>query len=139
MMAEREARLVGQQRMAEMFQYMQSLGAAHGFAPPPPLFPTVDPAQFHTPMSIKILVLHDIYSSGITHAISSLCRDNLGRHLTTLMDRPAHRRTSSASHLADVLLNLVVRHVYGIYWMFVDLFISALVSVVNYFVVLMTL
>jgi hypothetical protein len=31
-------------RMAEMFQYMQSLGAAQGFAPPPPLFPTVDPA-----------------------------------------------------------------------------------------------
>ena len=29
-------------------------------------------------MSIKILVLHDIYSSGITHAISSLCSDNLG-------------------------------------------------------------
>jgi hypothetical protein len=64
--------------MAEMFQYMQSLGAAQGFAPPPPLFPTVDPTQFHTPLSIKILVLHDIYSSGITHAISSLCSDNLG-------------------------------------------------------------
>jgi hypothetical protein len=28
MMAEWEARLVDQQRMAEMFQYMQSLGAA---------------------------------------------------------------------------------------------------------------
>jgi hypothetical protein len=55
--AEREARLVDQQRMAEMFQYMQSLGAAHGFAPPPPLFPPVDPPQFHTPVSIKILVL----------------------------------------------------------------------------------
>jgi hypothetical protein len=54
-------------RMAEMFQYMQSLGAAQGFAPPPPLFPTVDPAQFHTPVSIKILILHDIYSSGKTH------------------------------------------------------------------------
>jgi hypothetical protein len=26
---------------------------AHGFAPPPLLFPSVDPAQFHTPMSIK--------------------------------------------------------------------------------------
>jgi hypothetical protein len=64
--------------MAKMFQYMQSLGAAQGFAPPPPLFPTVDPAQFHTLVSIKILVLHDIYLSGITHAISSLCRDNLG-------------------------------------------------------------
>ena len=60
MMAEREseraARLADQQRMAEMFQYMQSLGAAQGFAPPPPLFPAVDPAVFHTPVSIKIVV-----------------------------------------------------------------------------------
>jgi hypothetical protein len=94
MIAEREARLVDQKRIAEMSQYMQSLGAAHGFAPPPSLFPPVDPAQFHTPVSIKILVLHDIYSSGIRHAISSLCRDNLGRHPTTLMDRQAHHRTS---------------------------------------------
>jgi hypothetical protein len=44
MIAEREARLAEQQRMAEMFQYMQSLGAAHGFALPPLLFPPVDPA-----------------------------------------------------------------------------------------------
>jgi hypothetical protein len=36
--AEREARLADHQRMAEMFQYMQSLGAAQGIAPPPPLF-----------------------------------------------------------------------------------------------------
>jgi hypothetical protein len=36
--AERVTRLVDQQRMAEMFQYMQSLGTAQGFAPPPPLF-----------------------------------------------------------------------------------------------------
>jgi hypothetical protein len=42
--------------MAEMFQYMQSLGIAQGFAPPPPLFSTVDPAFFHTPVSIKIVV-----------------------------------------------------------------------------------
>jgi hypothetical protein len=56
MMAEREARLADQQRMAEMFQYMQSLGAAQGFAPQPPLFPTIDPGLFHTPMSIKIVV-----------------------------------------------------------------------------------
>jgi hypothetical protein len=44
------------QRMAEMFQYMQSLSAAQGFAQPPPLFPAVDPAMFHTPVSIKIVV-----------------------------------------------------------------------------------
>jgi hypothetical protein len=60
MMAEREAEweacLAGHQRMAEMFQYMQSLGAAQGFALPPPLFPAVDPALFHTPVSIKIVV-----------------------------------------------------------------------------------
>jgi hypothetical protein len=85
------------------------------------LFPPAKLAQFHILVSIKILVLHDIYSSGITHAISSLCRDNM-RHPTTLMDRLAHRQTSPTAQLADVLLNLVVRHVYGIYWMFVDLF-----------------
>jgi hypothetical protein len=55
-MAEREARLADQQSMAEMFQYMQSLGPAQDFAPPPPLFPIVDPAFFHTPVSIKIVV-----------------------------------------------------------------------------------
>ena len=54
--AEREARLADHQRMAEMFQYMQSLGAAQDIAPPPPLFPPVDPALFHTPVSIKIVV-----------------------------------------------------------------------------------
>jgi hypothetical protein len=54
-MAEREAeRRADHQRMADMFQYMQSLGAAQGIAPPPPLFPPVDPALFHTPVSIKI-------------------------------------------------------------------------------------
>jgi hypothetical protein len=33
------------------------------------------------------------------------------------MVRPTLRRISSAGHLADVLLNLVVGHVYGIDWM----------------------
>jgi hypothetical protein len=55
-MAEREACLAADQRMAEMFQYMQNLGAAQGIAPPPPLFPPVDLALFHTPVSIKIVV-----------------------------------------------------------------------------------
>jgi hypothetical protein len=84
------------------------LGTAHGFAPPPLLFPPVDPFQFHTPMSIKIQVLHDIYSFGITHAISFLCRNNLGRHPTTLMERTTHRHTSPAAHLADDLLLVVI-------------------------------
>ena len=56
MMAEREACMADQQRMAEMFQYMQSLGAAQGHAPPPPLFPAADPTEFTTPVSIKIVV-----------------------------------------------------------------------------------
>jgi hypothetical protein len=92
MRAEREAkratRLADQQRMAELFQYIQSLGATHDFAPPPLLFPPADAAQVHTPVSIKILVLHDIYLFGLTHAISSLWRDNR-RHQTILMDRPS--------------------------------------------------
>jgi hypothetical protein len=34
-----------------------------------------------------------------------------------------------------VLLSLVVKHVYDIHWMFVDLFLRVLVSFVNYFVI----
>jgi hypothetical protein len=49
-------RVAADQRMAEMFQYMHSLGTTQGFALPPPLFPAVDPALFHTPVSIKIVV-----------------------------------------------------------------------------------
>jgi hypothetical protein len=55
--------------MVKMFQYMRSLDAAQVFAPPPSLFSTVDPPQFHTPVSIKIILLYDIYLSGITHPI----------------------------------------------------------------------
>ena len=47
--------------MVEIFQYMQSLGVASGFAPPPTLFPPTDPAEFSTPISINILVMYDIY------------------------------------------------------------------------------
>jgi hypothetical protein len=49
-------RATADQRMVEMFQYMQSLGTAQGFAPPPPFFPAVDPALFHTSVSIKIII-----------------------------------------------------------------------------------
>jgi hypothetical protein len=86
MMAEQTARLGDQQRTAEMFQYIQSLGATSGFAAPPLLFPLADPAQFSIPMSIKTLVMYDICSSSLTHAISSLCMDNRW-HQTTLMVR----------------------------------------------------
>jgi hypothetical protein len=89
-MAEQTTHLADQQRMVEIFEYMQSLGTTSCFAPPPSLFPPADPAQFSTPVSIKILVLYDIYSFGLTNAISSLCRDNR-RHQTTLMDRLALR------------------------------------------------
>jgi hypothetical protein len=89
---------------------MQSLRATQGLAPPTPLFPPADPSQFHTPMSIKFLFLHDIYSSSLKNAISSLCRDNQ-RHQTTLMDRPALRRTSPAAHLIDDLLVMIETYV----------------------------
>ena len=44
------------QRMAEILQYMQSLGAAMGVAPPPSLFAPPPPPHYSTPMSINILV-----------------------------------------------------------------------------------
>jgi hypothetical protein len=100
--------LADQQRMVEIFEYMQSLGIASSFAPPPSLFPLANPAQFSTLVSIKILVLYDIYSFGLTNVISSLCRDNR-RHQTTLMDHLALRRTSPTAHLTDDLLVVIVR------------------------------
>jgi hypothetical protein len=91
-----------------MLQYMKNLGATPCFAPPPPSFPPTDPAQFSTIVSIKNLVLYDIYSSGLTNSISSPCRDNQ-RHQTTLMDRLALRRTSPTAHFSDDLLVVIVR------------------------------
>jgi hypothetical protein len=85
-----------------MFQYMQSLGARQGFSPALLLFPLADLARFHTLVSIKILVLHDIYSFGLTHAISSLCSDNRW-HQTTFMDRSTHRQTCPAIYLVEIL------------------------------------
>jgi hypothetical protein len=104
--AERAAYLADQQRMVEMYQHIQSLGATSGFAPPL-LFTTVEPSQFPTPISMKVLVLYDIYLSGLLYVIPSLCRINQ-RHQTTLVVRPTFRRTSPTGHLVDVLLNLVV-------------------------------
>jgi hypothetical protein len=138
MIAEQMTRLVDQQRMEEMYHTCRTL-APHRvlITPPPPLFPTAEPPQFYTPVNIKILVVYDIYLSNLTHAISSLCRINR-RHQTTPMVRPTHHQTSPTDHLTDVLLNLVMRHVYGIHWMFVDLFLWVHVSFVNYFVVHVT-
>jgi hypothetical protein len=62
-----------------------------------------------------------IYIHLVSHMQSVLYGDNLW-HQTTLMYCPAHRQTNTVAHLADVLLNLVVRHAYGIYLMFLDSF-----------------
>ena len=51
--AEREAE---QRRMAEILQYMQSLGAATGVVPPPSLFSPPPPPHYSTPVGINILV-----------------------------------------------------------------------------------
>ena len=51
--AEREAE---QWRMAEILQYMQSLGAATGVAPPPSLFAPPPPPHYSTPVSKNVLV-----------------------------------------------------------------------------------
>ena len=54
--AERAEREAEQQRMAEILQYMQSLGAATGVLPPPSLFAPPPPPQNSTPVSINVLV-----------------------------------------------------------------------------------
>ena len=51
--AEREAE---QRRMAEILQYMQSLGAATGVVPQPSLFAPPPPPHYSTPVSINVLV-----------------------------------------------------------------------------------
>ena len=50
---EREAE---QWRMAEILQYMQSLGAAMGVVPSPSLFAPPPPPHYSTPVSINVLV-----------------------------------------------------------------------------------
>jgi hypothetical protein len=51
---ERRLRVENEQRMRDMFAYMQTLGAAAGVSPPPSLFasPLRPPAEFSTPVSI---------------------------------------------------------------------------------------
>ena len=44
-----------QRRMAEILQYMQSLGAAMGVVPPPSLFTPPPPPHYSTPVSINVL------------------------------------------------------------------------------------
>jgi hypothetical protein len=68
----------------KMFHYMQGLDVVSGFAPPPPLFPAAEHPYFFTPVSMKILVVYNIYLSGFTHAMSYLCKINQ-RDQTTLM------------------------------------------------------
>jgi hypothetical protein len=84
----------------EIFQYMQTLGAAMGVAPPPALFTSPPPPQFSTPMSTKVLVMYDIYLSCLTLAISSLYIINR-RHQMTLMLHPTLRETNLIGHLPD--------------------------------------
>ena len=65
--SEREAE---QQRMVEILQYMQSLGAATGVVPPPSLFapPPPPPHHYSTSVSINVLVcmfMLTVKSSGV--------------------------------------------------------------------------
>ena len=64
--AERAEREAEQRRMAEILQYMQSLGAATGVVQPPSLF--APPPYYSTPVSINILVcmfMLTVKSSGV--------------------------------------------------------------------------
>jgi hypothetical protein len=79
-----------------------------GSVPPPLLFPPANSAQLYTPMNVKTLVLHDIYSSGLTHAIFSRCRDNRWHQTTSWTAHPAHHRTSLAAYLVDDFLVVLV-------------------------------
>jgi hypothetical protein len=63
--------------MAVMFHCMQSLGAALGFAPPPPLFSEAEPPQFYTPLSMKVLVVYDIYVHLVSHMQSLFCVESI--------------------------------------------------------------
>ena len=54
--AERAEREAEQQRMAEILQYIQSLGAATGVVPPPSLFAPPPHPHYSTPVSINVLV-----------------------------------------------------------------------------------
>jgi hypothetical protein len=64
-----------QQRMVNILQYMQSLGVAMGVSLPTALF-APPPPQLSTHVSMRFLVMYDIYLSCLTHAFYSLCRVN---------------------------------------------------------------
>jgi hypothetical protein len=61
----------------EIFQYMQTLGAAMGVAPPPALFAPPPPPQFSTPVSMKVLVMYILYFF-VSHLQSLLCTESIG-------------------------------------------------------------
>jgi hypothetical protein len=96
--------LVDQERMAEIFMYMQTLGVAAGVALPPVLFYPPAPLQFSTLVGMKFLVMYGIYFTCLTHASSSLCRISQ-RHQMTLMLR---RTNLTSHHLPDALVSLFV-------------------------------
>jgi hypothetical protein len=57
-----------QRRMVEILQYMQSIGAATGVAPPPSLFAPPPHPPYSTPVSINVLVcmfMLTVKSSGV--------------------------------------------------------------------------
>ena len=56
MLAKMERVEAEHRRMAEILQYMQSIGAATGVVPPPSLFAPPPPPHYSTPVSINVLV-----------------------------------------------------------------------------------
>jgi hypothetical protein len=64
-----------QQRMANILQYMQSPSVAMGLSLPAALF-APPPPQLSTHVSMRFLVMYDIYLSCLTHVFCSLCRVN---------------------------------------------------------------
>ena len=79
-----------QRRMAEILQYMQSLGAATGVAPPPSLFapPPPPPPHYSTPVSINVLVcmfMLTVKPSGVWKFYSCIVYIYLISHMQSLL------------------------------------------------------